>query len=166
MTRVFLIFLALLVGCGSGNEPPEGYVEECYGGDWKKNMVGISPAYSVVLDIEKKEWPKLTSLFKEFSTEHELKYFDGSKESKVLSMLYLSACSKDGLWLHADKRDWSFEGQEGYSPFPLMINVFIYSNEKKWKHVPESIDSILKKSWPSSVNAEHGYKPTLKNSLL
>ena len=166
MNRVFLIFLALLVGCGSGNEPPEGYVEECYGGDWKENMVGISPAYSVVLDIEKREWPKLTSLFKEFSAEHELKYFDGSKESKSLSMLYLSACSKDGLWLHADKRDWSFEGQEDHSPLPLMINVHIYSNENKWKHIPESIDSILKKTWPSSVNAEHGYKSTLKNSLL
>ncbi|PCJ45874.1 MAG: hypothetical protein COA99_03805 [Moraxellaceae bacterium] len=129
-------------------------------------MVGIIPAYSVVLDIEKKDWPKLTSLIKEFSKDQGLRYFDGSQESKSLSMLYLSACSQKGLWLHADKRNWNFEGQEDHSPLPLMVSVHIYSNNLEWKHIPKDIDVLLKNTWPDSVNAEHSYQSTLKNSLL
>jgi hypothetical protein len=166
MSKFLLILLVVLVGCSSENEPPEGYIDECYGGDWQQNMVGINPTYSVVLDIEKKDWPKLTALFKRFSNEHGLKYFDGSEETSALSMVYISACSNNGLWLHADKRIWSFDGQKDHSPLPLMVSVHIYSNVQNWKHIPKAIDSMLKNTWPNSVNSEHGYKSTLHNSLL
>jgi hypothetical protein len=166
MKNVILALIVLLSGCGSGNEPPVGYIDECYGGDWNKNMVGRSPSYSVVLDLEKKEWPKLALLLKEFSVNHGLRYFDTSQESESLSMISVSACSKNGLYLHADKRIWNFDGKESHSPLPLMVDVTIYSREKEWESIPDKLNEILVKEWPDLVNSEHGYKSSLQNSLI
>lgn len=166
MRRATILLAGLLAACGSGREPPEGYVEACYGGDWNKYMVGKSPVYSVILDIDKSEWHKLATFLQAYSSREGLTHFDTSEESNALSMLYISLCSEHGLWVHADKRIWHFEGREEHSPLPLMVSVVVYANPDKWAHVPSDLDSELKKMWPGKVNSEHGIESSLRNSLL
>jgi hypothetical protein len=166
LQKVIIIFVVLLVGCGSGREAPEGYVEACYGGDWKKYMVGESPIYTVTLDIDKAEWHKLTGIFQTYSNLKEIKFFDLSEESEGLSMLFLSLCSENGLWVHADKRIWSFDGEEDTSGLPLMVSVIVYANPEKWSQVSSEIDAELKKVWPKKVNSDHGIESSLRNSLM
>ncbi|MCT7359924.1 hypothetical protein [Thalassolituus pacificus] len=166
MNRSLFIFLLFLGGCGSGNEPPKGYIEACYGGDWNEKLVGKTPAYSAVIDVQKDQWPKLKVVLEKLAFDNNLEYFDSSEESKNLSMLYISACSNKGLWVHFDKRVWSFEGSDPHSPLPLIASVYIYDNEEIWKSIPEALDGLLKLNWPSAVNTNHSYESSLKNSLL
>lgn len=166
MNRALFIVLLLLGGCSPENQPPKGYVEACYGGDWNEKLVGKTPVYSAVIDVQKDQWSKLKVVLKKLATDNNLDYFDSSEESKSLSMLYVSACSKRGLWVHFDQRVWSFEGSEPHSPLPLMASVYIYDNEEIWEGIPEALDGLLKSNWPGSVNTKHSYESSLRNSVL
>ncbi|WP_101760129.1 hypothetical protein [Oceanicoccus sp. KOV_DT_Chl] len=168
MNRALFIIVIMfsIVGCDSGNEPPKGYVDSCYGGEWSEKLVGKSPAYSAVIDIQKDQWPKLKGILAQLAKDNELDYFDSSRESETLSMLYVSACSKKGLWVNFDKRVWSFEGGEPHSPLPLMAKVYIYDNVNIWEKIPNDLDNLLRSNWPKAVDTNHGYKSSLQDSLF
>ncbi|TMP81450.1 hypothetical protein CWB73_07660 [Pseudoalteromonas phenolica] len=161
-----LIVCLSVAGCGVGNKPPDGYIAECYGGDWQGKMVGQEPSYQVVVDIEQPEWLELAELIEGYAISKELAFFNTSEETKELSMLYMSACSKDGIWIHADKRVWSFEGQEPHSPLPLMVTVVVYDNAEQWIGFVPELDKLLKSKWPDRVDENHGFNSSLKNSLF
>jgi hypothetical protein len=168
MNRVLfiIVFILSVVGCNSENEPPKGYVDSCYGGDWSEKLVGKSPSYSAVIDIQKDQWPKLKGILEKLAIDNDLDYFDSSTESKSLSMFYISACSKKGLWVNFDERVWSFEGGESQSPLPLMAKVYVYDNENIWKQISKDLDNLLRSNWPEAVDTNHGYKSSLQNSLF
>lgn len=50
-------------------------------------MVGKSPVYSVILDIDKSAWHKLATFLQAYSSREGLTHFDTSEESNALSML-------------------------------------------------------------------------------
>jgi hypothetical protein len=164
--RTLLLFItSLLAGCGSGYPPPEGFVDSCYGGNWNKNMVGKSPTYLVTLDIEQHDWVRLRNILNNYSKEIDVDYFDTSIEKGKTAILSLSVCSKDGLWIHFDKRRYGLEDPD-VATRPMNVSILIYSNPEQWKTVPKKIDELLRNAWPSKVNSDHGMKSTYGSSLL
>jgi len=162
---ILVSLFIFLCGCGFGHEPPEGYIDECYGGNWSKNMVGKSPSYSVVLDLHVSEWNQLKLILKKFSKTENLRFFEDIRLTKSLNMFSVSLCSKEGIWIHADKRIWTVADSPEHIPLPLMINIQIYKNASKWSSISEDLNGLLLKEWPSELNIEHSYKSSYKNSL-
>ena len=128
-------------------------------------MIGKTPSYSVVLDLETSEWEELRDTLKSFATEKELRFFEDIRRNDSLYMFNVSLCSKDGVWINADKRIWTIGDSPEYSPLPLMIRAQVYKNEEKWASITDRLNSILVNKWPNVLNAEHGYTSSYKNSL-
>ena len=162
---VLILSLIFLCGCGSGHETPEGYFEECYGGDFSKQMIGKTPNYSAILDLEISEWEELRTTLEIFATENELRFFEDIRRSESLNMFNVSLCSKAGLWINADKRIWTVGDSPEHVPVPLMIRVQIYKNDAKWAAISSNLNSVLRKKWPNELNTEHGYTSSYRNSL-
>ena len=162
---ILVSIFILLCGCGEGRKTPEGYIEECYGGDFSKNMIGKTPNYSVVLDLETSEWEELRITLKNFATEKKLRFFEDIRRNDSLNIFNVSLCSKDGLWINADKRMWTVGDSPEHIPLPLMIRVQVYKNDEKWTSISDSLNSMLIKKWPNDLNTEHGYTSSYKNSL-
>ena len=146
--KLIVIFFIFLSGCSPGNKPPEGYVEACYGGNFAKNLSGAEPIYSAALDIDDSQWTKLTEIMKVVSDKHGLRFFNDTRHTESLKMISISLCSERGLFLHADKRIWHFEGQKPDSSLPLMVNIFTYRNSESWTDLAKEVDRILSKEWP------------------
>ncbi len=164
MRTISIFILLLLSGCGLGTAT-EGFVDSCYGGNWNKNMVGKSPAYLATLDIEQHEWVRLRNMLNDYAKEIDVEYFDASAEKGKTAILSLSACSRDGLWVHFDKWRYGLEDPD-VATRPMIVSISIYSNPDRWEAVPQQIDELLRKAWPSKVNSDHGIKSSYANSLL
>jgi hypothetical protein len=162
---ILISFLILLCSCGEGRKTPEGYIEECYGGDFSRNMIGKTPNYSAVLDLETSKWEELRTTLKNFANDNGLRFFEDIRQNDSLNMFNVSLCSKDGLWINADKRIWTVGDSSEHIPMPLMIRVQVYKNTEKWASISDSLNSILAKNWPNDLNTEHGYTSSYKNSL-
>jgi hypothetical protein len=130
-------------------------------------MVGLTPEYSAVLDIDRPSWARLSHLLKGFAASEELVFFDTSIESGSLSMFYVSACSERGVWIHADKRIWRVNSEDDpHSPLPLMVKVFVYDDPERWKGISERLDDLLRSEWGEEVDTDHEISGSLKSSLL
>ena len=162
---VLISLLVFLCSCGSGHEPPEGYIKECYGGDFSRNMIGKTPNYSAVLDLDVPEWEELKLTLKYFSIEKELRFFEDIRRTESLNMFSVSLCSKDGLWISADKRIWTVGDSPEHIPLPLMVKVQVYKNDTKWTAISESLNNTLNEKWPNDLNTKHEYKSSHRNLL-
>ncbi|MEO2265809.1 hypothetical protein V1358_00490 [Pseudoalteromonas sp. YIC-656] len=108
---------------------------------------------------------RIKDYLKNFATEKELRFFEDIRRDDSLNMFNVSLCSKDELWINADKRIWAVGDSPEHIPVPLMIRVQVYKNDEKWTSISESLNSILINKWPNDINTEHGYTSSYKNSL-
>ena len=162
---IVILLTIFLSSCGSGHETPEGYIEECYGGDFSKNIIGKTPNYSAVLDLDVSEWDALKLALESFAKKKELRFFEDIRRTKSLNMFSVSLCSKNGLWIHADKRIWTVGDSPEHIPMPLMIRVQIFKNDAKWASISDKLNAALVEKWPNELDTEHGYKSSYRNSL-
>ena len=156
-----LLMLVVTAACGSGNKPPHGYVEACYGGDFSKNLSGTEPLYSATLDIDPSEWAKLSEALRLLSEKHRLKYFNDTRNTESLKMIFVSLCSENGLFMFADRRIWNLENKEWGSP-PLMVNIVAYRNTEQWASFAMEVDKLLREQWPQQINN----KPNIEGRLM
>lgn len=140
------------------HKAPEGYVEECYGDDFEKNMVGKPSSYSAILDLDQSEWGKLELVLEKFSNQNKLKIFKDIRNDEGLKMFNVSLCSSAGLYINADKRIWNVGDGPERIPFPLTIRVSVYKNDTKWSSIPNQLNKVLMDAWPDDLNADHENK--------
>ncbi|MEI8648117.1 hypothetical protein P4S73_09725 [Paraglaciecola sp. Hal342] len=108
---------------------------------------------------------RVKNYLKNFANDNGLRFFEDIRQNDSLNMFNVSLCSKDGLWINADKRIWTVGDSSEHIPMPLMIRVQVYKNTEKWASISDSLNSILAKNWPNDLNTEHGYTSSYKNSL-
>lgn len=162
MRKFICVVLVFLFGCSPERKPPEGYVESCYGGNFAKNLSGAKPIYSVVLDIDESQWPKLTEILKAVSEKHGLRFFNDTRHTESLRMISISLCSESGLFFIADKRIWNFEGEKRPPPLPLMVNIFTYRNSETWAVLAKEVDRQFQRQWPNELK----HNPNITTQLL
>ncbi len=162
---ILISFLIFLCSCSEGRKTTEGYIDECYGSDFSKNMIGRTPSYSAVLDLDVSEWDSLKLILESFAKENELRFFEDIRRTKGLNMFSVSLCSKNGLWIHADKRIWTIGDSPEHIPLPLMITVLVYKNEDRWVSISDNLNTLLDAKWPNELNTDHGYTSSYRDSL-
>ncbi len=160
MNRSVWLLIIALAAC-SGATPPEGYVESCYGGDFTTKLSGAKPIYSATLDIAETQWPELTRLLASLAEKHGVRLFNDTRHTEDLRMISISLCSEDGLFMNADRRIWSFEGEQPPA-LPLMVNVFAYNNQERWHGFAKDLDTALSEQWPRELNN----KPNISTQLM
>jgi hypothetical protein len=120
-TRALLCLAAavLMAGCKPSYPPPDGFVESCYGGDFKKHLDGSIPRISIRIPLTESQWPDLAESLRQFSTQQNLDFFDTSLKLDHAHVLGLSVCSARGLQIHAADAVWKSttrgDGDPGYT---------------------------------------------------
>ena len=165
MHRSAWLLSIALVACGSGEQPPEGYVATCYGGNFTTRLSGTRPIYSATLDIGEAQWPALTQLLTSLAEKHRVRLFKDTRHTEALRMISISLCSEEGLFMNADKRIWTKEDKQ-FNALPLMVNVFAYDNPERWNTFARDLDSALSQQWPRELNNKPNISTQLMNSLL
>jgi hypothetical protein len=150
--RVSAVVVALLAtclcnACGAGYPPPEGYVEACYGGDFRANLMNGEPRkFEMRVAAEESTWPELRSRLVAVAVAHELEVFDTSMAPQGLRMFEVSLCSSKGLWVYADRRIWE-RGPPEHEPGMVVIVLRQYKTTYDWRPVAAALEASLG-DWP------------------
>ncbi len=165
--RAFLsTVLLLLAACGSGEPAPAGYVDACYGGNFSKALAGRTAFLTADVDIPESDWPKLATLMNKAAANGGVSYFNDTRHNEGLSMILVSLCSPDGLFLMADKRVWKDSEKVLFPDSPVLITAYAYKNEATWLPFAGNLIETLKREWPDRVTVPSKRTAGLKNSQL
>jgi hypothetical protein len=147
-----LALLPLAGACSPKYPPPPGYVESCYGGDFRANLNGNRPKLIMWVSADEPMWPQLTQTLMTFGMAHDLKYFDTAVKYSGLHMMSVSLCTSKGLWIYADKRIWD---QGPRDPFPHQVPVLLYQygQHYDWEPVSTALEHSFD-DWPAAVRSE------------
>jgi len=116
-------------GCGKPNyPPPEGFVESCYGGDFKKYRDGNGPRLSIRIPMNESDWPHLTESLKQFGVQQNLDFFDTTLRLSYAHVLGLSVCSPKGLDIYASDDVWKSHPEADFDPGYTTVFLYTYKN--------------------------------------
>jgi hypothetical protein len=138
-----LISFAIL-GCEPEYPPPEGYVESCYGGDFREKLAGSKPELLIELELGVEHWPKLKGQLEKIAKENNVRFFFDDREYGGLTMFNASLCSEDGLFMNVDKRIWA---NSSVSKLPMMLTIYTYKNQSAWVFFTEKLKSSMETNW-------------------
>ena len=154
-SRYFLAPLTAcwLWGCTPQYPPPAGFVDACYGGDFKEKLDGATPKFTMQIRATPADWPKVAQRFESFGSSHGLSYFDTSvTDVSGLRMLNVHLCSPKGLWLFADKRLWE-NGPRDNAPDEMPIFLYVYDSSLDWAKIAHQFEQSFN-DWPGDVKSE------------
>jgi len=135
--------LISLVACEPANPPPQGFVEECYGSDFREFHAGKTAEYGFAVESFEEDWPDLKSKLMEFAEKKGLTTFDTSTYAKHIRTIELHVCSQDGLWIAADQRNWLEGPSVEPDPGNVRITVNTYSKQYDWAQLSEDLERFL-----------------------
>jgi len=139
-----LLILFAVSGCEPDYPPPEGYVESCYGGDFREKLAGAKPELLISLELDVEHWPKLRRQLEKIAKESNVRFFYDDRDFGGLTMFNASLCSEDGLFMNVDKRIWS---NSSASNLPMMLTIFTYKNKSRWVTFIEKVRSSMEINW-------------------
>jgi hypothetical protein len=123
---LLLLAAASVPGCGQpSHPPPEGFVESCYGGDFKKYLDGSGPRIAIRIPMTESVWPDLTESLRQFGAQHQLDFFDTSLRLNHAHVLGVSVCSPKGLDIYAADEVWKSDPKADGDPG--FTTVFLYT---------------------------------------
>jgi hypothetical protein len=117
-----------MLGCGPTYPPPEGFVESCYGGDFKKYHDGNIPRISIRIPMTESQWPDLEESLKQFSIEQKLDFFDTSLRLDHAHVLGLNVCTERGVEIRAADSVWKSEPRADYDPGYTTVLLYSFKN--------------------------------------
>ena len=166
MKVLWYLPLVLLAACSGASTAPPGYIEACYGGDFDKTLVGQAPLFSGQLNISESEWPRLAKVLLDISNRRQLKFFNDTRDEPDIRMINVSLCSRDGLFMYADRR--IFLDGKGHVTMdsPLTVAVFAYKDRDVWTAFSNELKKALDAEWPGRLTSDPHVQIRLKNSLL
>jgi hypothetical protein len=166
MRTAAFTLLTILAGCGTGEPVPAGYFEACYGGNFSTHLAGRSAFLSADVDISESDWPKLAALLESAAAKRGVKFFNDTRHNEGLSMIMVSLCSPDGLFLTADKRVWKQSGSATFPDAPVLVTAFSYKDEPAWRPFANDLLETLRQEWPDRVSIPSKRTSQSKNSIL
>jgi hypothetical protein len=123
----FLFAASSILGCGQpAHPPPEGYVESCYGGDFKKYHDGNGPRLSIRFPLTESQWPDLSESLRQFSAQQHLDFFDTGLRLDYAHVLELSVCSANGVLIYAADDVW--KGKPDFDPGYTTVVLYTFKN--------------------------------------
>jgi hypothetical protein len=126
---LLLLAASSMPGCGQPTHPPpQGFVESCYGGDFKKYLNGKGPRISIRIPMTESEWPDLAESLRQFSVEQNLDFFDTTLRLDYAHVLGLSVCSPKGLQVHASDDVWKSDPKADGDPGYTTVFLYTYKN--------------------------------------
>src|SRR5882672_2785037 len=138
---VLALVATLATGCKPQYPPPPGYVDECYGGDFRRHLNGLTPKVSVWVTADPGQWPQVKGRLKSVGSSQNLRYFDTSvTDMSGLQMIGVSLCSSRGAYVYADKRLWK-DGPSDDDPHRVRIDIYQYSDKFNWSDTLKSIEA-------------------------
>jgi hypothetical protein len=153
--RWVLLMSLSLAGCGPANPPPPGYVESCYGGDFRKHIEGSIPKRVITVKASESDWPRLARDISAAGRALGLDVFDTSATLNHVRTIEIHLCSKSGIWISADQRIWTGKNAEEANRFrnfgEVEITVNLYKRDFDWARVSDELARMLGKSWQVSV---------------
>jgi hypothetical protein len=153
-STVALVVTCLCNACGAGYPPPDGYVEACYGGDFRANLMNGEPRkFEMRVAAEESKWPELRERLVAVAAAHGLETFDTSMASPGLRMFEVSLCSRKGLWVYADKRIWE-KGPPDREPGIVVILVSQYKTTYEWQPIASALTAAFE-DWPGKAEGKY-----------
>ena len=127
--------------CGAGYPPPDGYVEACYGGDFRANLMNGEPRkFEMRVAAEESRWPELRNRLVAVAAAYKLEVFDTSMAPPGLRLFEVSLCSPKGLWVYADRRIWE-KGPPEHEPGMVVIVLNQYKTTYDWQPVASALEA-------------------------
>ena len=146
--------LILLSACGAGYPPPDGFVDACYGGDFRTRLVdGGTLQFKMIIPATEGQWPELAAKLGEVAKANDLQVFDTSIARSGIRTFEVSLCTPKGLWVYADKRIWT-EGTPDRDPAHVPITLTQYEATYEWKPVAAALLNEFKE-WPGGIRSEY-----------
>jgi hypothetical protein len=152
-----LVVSVTFAGCEPARPPPAGYVEACYGGDFRKNIEGTAPKRYIVVSATESDWPRLARDLTAAGRVLGLEVFDTSVTEEDIHTIEIHLCSKNGIWISADQRKWQGTYAESGNRFrnfsEVEITVNPYGKNFDWMPVSDELARTLGRSWQVNVQA-------------
>lgn len=166
LAALCLALTPFLASCGGSASAPPGYIDACYGGDFSRNLTNKAPILVALLDIPDDQWPRLTEILQGIGSRHGLEIFNDTRREQYLSMLSISLCSSQGVFVLVDRR--VFRDTKGHviSSSPLTLQMYAYRNEKSWGELAQELEATLKTAWPGKFDVKQSADTHLRDSLL
>ena len=148
----------VLAGCGPVNPPPPGYVEACYGGDFRANIEGTRASQFIIVEAKESDWPRLAQDLSAAGQKLGLEVFNTSAHFDHVRTIEVHLCSKDGIWISADQRIWTGKNAEAanagknFGEVPIRVNP--YKPDYDWTRVSTELVRMLADSWKVEVRSE------------
>jgi hypothetical protein len=148
------ISLCALTACGAGYPPPDGYIDACYGGDFRAKIMGAGTLqFTMRIAATESQWPELASKLGVVGRAHGLQVFDTSMTPAGLRIFEVSLCTPRGLWVYADKRIWA-QGPPDHDPDHVSVILYQYDAAYDWEPVAAALLNEFK-DWPGNIKSEY-----------
>jgi len=147
-----------LVACEPAFPPPPGFVEACYGGDFRKHLVGTRAKRLIVVKASESDWPRLASDLRHAGEQLGLEVFDTSVTLDHVHTIAIHLCSKNGIWISADQRKWLGEhaaapnAHRDFTAVEISVNPY-KDRDFDWLRVSDALAKILERSWVITVSS-------------
>jgi hypothetical protein len=119
----------------------------------RDGRASIGPVAVLDLQIDDYEWPALTDIVRRLATEHHLSLRDNSKVTPdVVRMLYLSACSDDGINIEISEQRWASNNYKNLSG-DRGVSIVLYTQRdgSDWPRLANPLVERLEGRWSDKL---------------
>jgi hypothetical protein len=124
----------------------------------RDGRASAAPQIEIDLDIKPEDWPRLSSLFNEFSRTHGMLFRDLSEnQPHVLKALSLSICNSAGQVISVEDLRWASNHYVSSMPgYGVPINIFNLNGRAGWRSIARQLVDTLDNQWPGKVRFRDG----------
>ena len=136
----------LLQACEPIHPPPDGWVESCYGGSFRKTLNGSVPHVTIRLNVKESDWPKLHTDLSKVGHDLGLDVIDSSLNLSHVRVFGLGICSSEGLYIKAGAQIWT--NRPGGSAYKgVNIGVHSYTDTFNWTKSAVALVEMIEEKW-------------------
>ncbi|HEY1541748.1 MAG TPA: hypothetical protein VGG01_05020 [Xanthobacteraceae bacterium] len=149
-----LLFLSVLLTAGAFALPAITSDRTCHN-MFRNGRQSVRSRVNVVLEISADDWLRLTKLFEEFATAHELSFRNNSRSpSDVVQVLNLSLCNDSGLNIEALQQLW--HQVKSVPANGVTIGIYVLRNGSQWRGIAHDLAARLESTWPGKIKFKDG----------
>lgn len=129
-----------------------GYQEAIAGSDLEDATQVGAHSYSVHLEIKEKERQQLGKLLSNFTSKHDLRFFDFPQGPKRHPMRRMALFSQRGLHVHADMLLRSSSVEEKLPSSPIILVGVTFANHDDWLPILRELDVALQAQFSGKIS--------------
>jgi hypothetical protein len=125
---------------------------------FRDGRTSASTKVNIDLDVMPQDWPRLATLFQQFSSSHHMSFRNSSEtRPNVVEILGLSACNEEGQVVLALEQRWASRNYSPLSPGRgVAIGIYDVGDGAGWQPLGWDLVALLDSEWHGKVRFRDG----------